>query len=164
MPLSPRSKPAASARVAKSARSRRWDLSGLSDLAEKIELTSPHEVGAAALTKEVIEPARNHDWHATCLTHHELCGGGDLIGDRDERHPQRPAAVIERAAKILNRSESRYSDRDVNRASSPSPAEGIRNNYSEAATRLLLQTFAQPPRRSIWILREQHHCVVIGRV
>src|ERR1044071_5109001 len=67
---------------------RRFGVSGVNKLlAEEIELGLDHELLRRAVALDS-QPAHEHDGHSFRLTARKICGGCDLVGDRDAARPQ----------------------------------------------------------------------------
>ena len=81
------------------------------------------------------EPANQRRGDALRLAHHRARRGRDLIGERDHRRVEQPAAVVRRAAEVDDRRHARHPDRDVDEPVAPGPPERVGDHDPEPLQR-----------------------------
>src|SRR5579884_461987 len=83
------------------------------------------------------------------LSHRELRGGGELVGDRDHRRVQLVARRVALALEVAQHLDARGADRDVGGALPEGPSERVGDDDADDATGAVAKRVAQHPRRRV---------------
>ncbi len=102
-----------------------------------------------------MDPAHDRDRHRAVLAHHQLGGGGQLVGDTDLGHRQLATQRVGAAAQVDNRRHPRGSDGHVCDASAPGTPEGVRHHHADLDASARTQGVPDVPRGAVRVHWEQ---------
>src|SRR5262249_42520061 len=121
----------------------------------------PNQGGCArtvAVGDDIVGQAPYHrDRHLVALALDEFGGSGDLVGHGRNRHLKQVAETIGLTAVVTQRQHAGRSNRHVGLAVAPWAAHGVRDEHADVGAGQVTDRLAQPPRRSVGVLREQNH-------
>src|SRR5438067_388477 len=109
----------------------------------------------AVLAGRQRQPAHDRGGDAVELAHHGLGGGGQLVGDGEDRRLQRPPGRIALAEIAAQRCKAGDPDGDVDEALAPGPAERVGHDHVHLGPRLGAHGVAERAGRAIGVLGQQ---------
>src|SRR5438067_11868589 len=116
----------------------------------------------AVLAGRQRQPAHDRGGDAVELAHHGLGGGGQLVGDGEDRRLQRPPGRIALAEIAAQRCKAGDPDGDVDEALAPGPAERVGHDHVHLGPRLGAHGVAERAGRAIGVLGQQRDRVGVG--
>ncbi len=103
------------------------------------------------------QAAHDHGGQLRGLPLDQVGRGRDLVRHGGHRDLEQVAERVRLAAMVPQRRQARHPDRGVGLPGAPRPAHGVGDDHPDADPAALAQRLAQPPRRAVRVLGQQHH-------
>src|SRR5215813_5291607 len=126
-------------------------------LTEQITLRSPYQLCQAPFAAWILIAADDGHWHIIELIHHQFSRRSQFVGNGQRRDAQLIPLCIKLAGIILDRLDTRETDRNVDQAMPPGASKGIGDNHRHIESEALTQSLSNRPCRRIGVGREHSH-------
>src|SRR5215212_1689624 len=133
-------------------------------LAEHVPLGRHEELSGATKSGRVRIPPHHGQWDPVGLAHHELGGGGDLVGHREYARLHRVAVRVFQSPVVRDGVHAGDADGDVRYAVPPGPSERVRDHHGHLDAGIFGERVPKLRRGGVRVHREQADGVVSGDV
>ena len=113
-----------------------------------------------------VDAPHDGDGHVAVLAHHQLGGGGQLVGQRHLGGLQSSAPGVRSPPQVDNGGDSGAAEGDVHDAPAPRPAEGVGHHHGDDDARARRQGVPDVAGRTVGVDGEKcgHACIDVRQV
>src|SRR6266478_4052354 len=133
-------------------------------LAEEVFGGGADDAGGGLRAWVVTVSANEHDRRAFGLFHEETGGGGEFIGDGEDRCGERLSVAIAGAAKIEEHGHTRRANGHIGQTQTPRATEGVTDNDGDAFASALTKSGSEFLCGAVRMAREQSYNIAAGDI